>query len=115
MIAEPDGWHHNVVIANDTLEHIKGDYRIWNPQTSQELTNSSFSVEANGIIKDAAIEAFSDERKILLIEWRLDNGVRGVNHYLCGLPAFDLSMYRDIWLPQIALLNNDFDHKTIGL
>jgi hypothetical protein len=51
---------------------------------------------------------------LLLIEWTFEDGSRGANHAIMGLPRYDYKTYRDLWLPAIAELDNSFDPLTIA-
>ena len=53
------------------------------------------------------------EKRLLLIEWEA-NGVRGVNHYVHGTPAFALDDMKR-WVKKIAgLIGKDDMYETVS-
>ena len=113
MVGEPQGWERHVILVNDTLKNVVGSYKIWDADTGTAATTGRFAVAADGRSDVAALPVITGERKMLLLSWQLDSGETGVNHYLCGTPAFDLAQYRH-WLTVLARLDNTFEPDKIG-
>lgn len=114
VLPEPDSWNQRVMAANDFLEVSKGSYRIWDAESGAEFNSGSFEVAPRTVAMLDMAKVCTTEQRLLLIEWTLESGVRGVNHAVCGHPQFDLRRALDCWLPAIASLDGSFQAEQIG-
>jgi len=114
MLTEPKAWKQQIILVNDSLKSVAGRLKIWDADSGETVWEQDFAIPANGRINPAALDADAGRQKMLLLSWTLDDGTRGVNHYLCGTPAFELEQYRRQWLPQIAALDASFRHEQVG-
>ena len=47
------------------------------------------------------VPVFFSEQKLFIIEWTLDDGTKGTNHYVAGYPKFDFEKIKNVWVPKI--------------
>ena len=86
-----------IYACNDTLTERHGHVRIYDADTNETLFDGNITAAANTSTRIADLRIYFSEHRLLLMEWQLDDGVCGANHYLCGFPPFDLSKYLS-WL-----------------
>ncbi len=60
-------------------------------------------VPANSNAVIGQVPVHRGDQQLYLLEWESD-GIRGVNHYILGLPPFALNQYKR-WLPHIQGIN----------
>ena len=94
MLDEFNTWGHDVVCANSTLSDISGSVRVRDIDSGRVLFEKNFSAKENSNTTLGKIELRCSKKGMLLIEWRLDNGERGVNTYLYGTPPYRLADYK---------------------
>lgn len=112
MITEPENWHAEIKVSNDTLTGHAGKYRVWNGETDETISEGWFQSLSNATAHIANISVSQGEKKLILIEWEIGN-VKSYNHYILGHVPADFNRYKD-WLKIIAALDNSFDHDMIG-
>lgn len=93
MMNEMNNWGYDIVASNDTLENISGEYKIYDIDTKEVLSNGEFNICPNSNLKLGKIDMMYPEKHFLIIEWITD-GKKYYNHYLCGMPAFDFNKYK---------------------
>ena len=54
------------------------------------------------------VKTYSGVQRLIVMEWTLEDGRRGANHYVTGYPAFDARRYA-VWLGIIEKLDTPFD------
>lgn len=92
--AKEDG--HPVVIVNDTLRDVKGNFSIKDADSGEILFSKIFRVRKNGKLIDGFLPA-TNETRLWLIKWHTDSK-KYSNHYLCYHPHIELDAYLK-WLP----------------
>jgi len=112
IVTEPQGWHVRLLACNDTLQTLRGAYRLWDADSGETLLSGKFTAPVNGNAELGRLRAENAAHRLFLMEWEV-NGERGVNHYLYGRPPFDPARYRG-WLAQIAALDGSFHDKQVG-
>ena len=85
-------WNMKFYACNDTLTEKKGTFRIIAVRSGDVLLEGEFTAPANTSTCIAELPVFYSQHRMTLIEWEID-GVRGFNHYLCGLPPFSMDTY----------------------
>lgn len=93
MIDELNDWNCTLIAANDTLTEKKGTYKIIDACDCKTIAEGTFYVGKNTLKKLYKLPMLYSDKRFLIIEWTLD-GQNFYNHYLCGMPAFDLAWYR---------------------
>ena len=101
MIMEPEAWYVQVVGVNDTLTEKKGNYRVYDADTKEELSSGEFSVCSCSKDILGKIRVSRGEQKLFIIEWKIDNK-RFLNHYLLGNPPFSLEKCRE-WIKTLEV------------
>jgi beta-mannosidase len=114
MVGDADSWHQNVIVANDSNQEITGRYKVWNSANNEIFSEKDFVVKCNGKIVVDRVKVCTTVKRLLLISWQLKDGKAGVNHTVCGNPQFDLEVFRNNWLPEIAKLDNTFIAENTG-
>ena len=99
MCTEVYDWVTKVVASNDTREVKAGSYKVTNIDDGKIIKEGSFTVQPGTNEELCRIPLFYSEKGMLLMEWETD-GKRYINHYLYGLPGFDLEKYRE-WFEKI--------------
>ncbi|MCR5040980.1 MAG: glycoside hydrolase family 2, partial [Clostridia bacterium] len=97
IVDEMRDWHYDVRVCNDTLSNRRGEYTISDILTGEVLASGGYEAEANGNRVVARLSMMYSDKRMLLLTWTDESGERGRNHYLCGMPPFDLGTYRT-WL-----------------
>ncbi|MBO9607523.1 MAG: hypothetical protein J7639_16295 [Paenibacillaceae bacterium] len=112
MIDEPDSWHVNVHVGNDSLADAAGTYRVWDADSGETLLEGDFAVKANENRKLGSIRISHSDKRVFLMQWTIGGQTHG-NHYLLGFPAFALDAYKK-WLEPIAALTGEFAADQVG-
>lgn len=102
MFGEMEDWHLPLTASNDTLQEIRGRYRVRRIDGNAALLEGSFTINPNENTSLGALPMMYSEQGMLLIEWEID-GSRYFNHYLYGYPAFDLAAYKG-WFQKLNRL-----------
>lgn len=93
IVSEIENWNVNVIASNDTLSCIKGSYTVNDGETGEILLEGSLGLKENENEILGQIPVMYSDKRLLTIFWEA-NGKRGFNHYVCGMPAFDLNRYK---------------------
>ena len=101
MMDEINNWGSTVYASNCTLENKSGTYRIYDAETGQTVAGGKFSLDANKNAEIGKVPVFYSEQKLFIIEWTLDDGTSGTNHYVAGFPKFDFETIKNKWIPKI--------------
>jgi hypothetical protein len=110
---EPRDWSIRLYAANDTFEEQDITYRVTDCDSGDILLRGQSRVAANSTKGLAGMNVSWSEKRLLLIEWEA-NGVRGVNHYVHGTPAFALDDMKR-WVKTIAgLIGKDDMYETVS-
>lgn len=96
IITEPQDNKQKVIGCNDSSEKISGTYKIFDAENKNEISSGTFSLNAGELKELDVISDFSSTQNLFSIEWILDSGKKGENHYLCGKPPFDFERVRKI-------------------
>lgn len=102
MVREMEGWHYTLVAANDTLQPVKGTYRVTDIETGELLAEGNFDAPANASTEVCKIRMMYSDQRMMLIQWNIDGKV-AYNHYLCGMPAFSYEKYVG-WLQKLQAI-----------
>ena len=113
MITEPESWHCEAKVSNDTQTGYAGSYRIWDGETGETISGGHFVSPANENAHIANIQASQGEKRLILIEWEIE-GKKSFNHYVLGHAPMELERYKN-WLKTIAGLDDMFEACSIGL
>ncbi len=113
QVKDPNSWHQEVIVSNFSNKVKSGSYKVYDADTDELFASGDFTVGSNEIISLAMNKICTTVKRMLLIEWTLADGTKGVNHALCGNPQFEFSDYRR-WLKKIAELDNSFDAEKIA-
>ncbi len=97
---EPNGWAVRLYIANDSLEEQAVFYEVFDGDTKEKLISGGAKVPENQTIQANLLNLSWSEQRLLIIKWTA-NGVKGVNHYIHGSPAFSLETMKR-WVKIIA-------------
>jgi len=114
LITEPQGWQRRAVMINDTLLPVAGTFEILDWQSGRLLAGGRFDILPDSLTTLAKLDVVSPEQQLILMKWQFDDGSCGVNHYLAGMPPFDLVNYQKHYLPAIAELDNTFAAAAVG-
>ncbi|MBE6611599.1 MAG: hypothetical protein E7632_03805 [Ruminococcaceae bacterium] len=110
---EPRDWSIRLYAANDTFEEQNITYRVTDGDSGALLLHGQTRVPSNSTIGVNGIDIAWSEKRLLLIEWEA-NGIRGVNHYIHGTPAFALNDMKR-WVKTIAgFISRDDMYETIS-
>lgn len=113
MVGEAADWHWPVTLCNDSDRTRKGRYAVRKFEGGI-LAEGEFTAAPGELQTLTRIRCSCTEQSLLLIEWTFDDGSRGVNHKITGMPRFDFNRFREAWLPAIAALDGSFDPAEIG-
>jgi len=112
MVGEPEDWRSRLVIGNDTLKDVDGDYRVTEPGSDRPLLEGRYHAPANSNVPVGTLPVSHSDHRLLLLRWTVDRKEHG-SHYLLGKPPFSLGWYRSM-LPAIAALPRPFDFQKVG-
>ena len=112
MVREPENWHADVVVSNDSREGREGSLCVADADTGDVTFEADFRVEANANLTVGRFRASRGVQRLFLVTWRAGQE-EGANHYLLGAPPFALGRYR-LWLPSIAQLDGSFDAADVA-
>ena len=95
LIGEPDGWNQSLTAVNDSPCVLSFSYRLTDGESKQLLAQGEAQLSPNQKKELFSLPFSQGEKHFYLIEWESELG-KGKNHYLCGLPPFDLQWYRTL-------------------
>lgn len=93
MMSENDNRKHDILICNDSRKNEKVTIVIEDENQDIVFKKSCFSLN-DEVIKAGEISCQKNEKHLYRIRYEI-NGVRFMNHYLSGIPCYDLNWYRD--------------------
>lgn len=108
ICAEPENWRHGIWLCNDSNESHTVGYTVRDGETGETLLSGRTFSPANENVQAGQFKAFSGVQRLIVMEWTLENGEKGANHYITGYPAFDPERYAK-WLKTIEKLETPFD------
>ncbi|MEI8246935.1 MAG: hypothetical protein WCI51_13975 [Lentisphaerota bacterium] len=114
MVGDANSWHQHVIVANDSNQTVTGHYEVRDSANNEIFSEKDFIIGINGKIVADRVKVCTTAKRLLLISWQLSDGRTGVNHAVCGNPQFDLEVFRNNWLPEIAKLDNTFIAENTG-
>ena len=92
---EISDWTLPIYACNDTLEEKSGSFTVKDAETDEVLLKSGFEIGANQSELLIRMPIYYSDHKFLIFEWDI-NGEKGINHYLCGYPPFNLEKYKTL-------------------
>ena len=95
IFKEPENWGQTLVAANSTRESSELKFTVTDVESGTVLLSGEKHLEANCATELGRISFSMGDKKLYLIEWN-DRFGKGVNHYLAGMPPFDLEWYKKI-------------------
>jgi len=98
MIGDAGENGHPIVIVNDTLKEVTGNYTIKDADTEEVLRNEAFKVGKNGKT-DGGFLPTVEEPKLWLIDCMI-GAKKYFNHYFAFQPQVELEIYLR-WLPML--------------
>ena len=102
MCGEMENWHLPVIASNDTLKEVQGSYTVKDLETEELVLSGHFTVAPNSNAHLGRVPVMYSEKGMLLLEWQID-GENYFNHYLYGMPGFDLKKYK-AWFEKLQAL-----------
>lgn len=97
---EPLDWSIRLYCANDTFDEQIVDYEAYDGVCGDKLMCGRVVVPENSTVGVNTLDLSWSEKKLIIIKWSA-NGVKGVNHYIHGSPAFSLEQMKE-WVKIIA-------------
>ena len=94
---EIKNWRSAIYALNDTLTEKRGELTVTDAETGETVLKKRFTAKPNASSAVASLEVFYSECKMFILDWTLDDGTAGRNHYLAGYPPFNLEKYRE-WM-----------------
>lgn len=101
ICAEPKDGEHDLVVANDSQRAETGTFVVRDADRETKLAEGHFSAPTNGVAAIGTLAA-STKPAMWRIDYMLDNGTHGINHYLAGPRPFDLERYKR-WLAMLSV------------
>jgi beta-mannosidase len=92
-VDEIQNWGSGVFALNDTLTEKRGKVKITDAETGEVMREFSFTAPKNASTRITTLPLFYSDHKMLIIDWELEDGECGRNHFLVGYPPFDLKKY----------------------
>ncbi len=114
IVCEPNAWKRRIVAANDSRRPRSGKCRIIEFRSARTIFSTEFQLEPGTVGELGELEGSSTAQELWLLEWKLEDGTRGVDHAVTGYPRFDYSRFCREWLPAIAALDDSFNPAQLG-
>ncbi|OGV65503.1 MAG: hypothetical protein A3K19_10455 [Lentisphaerae bacterium RIFOXYB12_FULL_65_16] len=96
MLREPANWGQELVACNDRRDPVEVEFSLHDVDSGEALAKGRQTAAADSVTVLARIPFSLGAKRFYAIDWRSSHG-RGRNHYLAGMPPFDLKQYRE-WL-----------------
>lgn len=93
IIEEVKGWYSSVTILNDGNEDYLVDYEVKDIETEEIVMSGQAFSKANENLSVGLMPVSAHEKKMYLLKCSYDGKIV-YNHYLQGLPPFDLGFYK---------------------
>ena len=106
MLREPSDWVQQIVVSNDTPVDADIKVMIRDLDSNEIVFESDVTAVADSTIEIGNIRFLRSKQRFFVIEWTGRH--TGKNHYMAGLPPFDLEIYRN-WLKKSGLFNEIMD------
>ena len=107
MIAEINGWNHDVMLANDTLENAEFTWSIEDGDTGEVLASGMTKVAAGENANAATFGVDPSAQRLLILKWEA-NGEKYANQFITGFPKYKKAdLFR--WLEIIRKLPDGFE------
>lgn len=90
---EPHGNVLDLYALNDTMRNVGFTYKVTNVTDGKTVLCGGGTAFANASSKTAQIKIEDGEKKFYLIEWTLEDGVCGKNHYFTNIIDIDYAAY----------------------
>lgn len=107
MIDEMKDHNYTLVASNDTQIKKRGTFRVFDIETDETLCEGDFSVAENQNKELAKLPMTYAQKRFLVLVWNTEQKTF-FNHYLCGMPSYDLKRYRKC-LEKYASLSELFE------
>ncbi|MCC7491065.1 MAG: hypothetical protein IT204_01880 [Fimbriimonadaceae bacterium] len=101
LLAEPVAGRQELRAVNQTRGAVAGQFAVRDLDSAELLLAGRFELPAHGHRTLGSV-AESAVRAMRWIEWQLDGGGTGCNHYLAGPRPFDLRQYAG-WITRLRL------------
>jgi len=99
FVGESSGGRHPVYVTNDTLTDAKVQFKITDADTGDVFAGGSCTVPAGELVQVGSMTILISDKRCLIIDYTV-NGKAFRNHYLTGLPTYDVdTMLR--WVEKI--------------
>jgi len=100
MLKEPSDWVQKIVVSNDTPNNADISVFIKDIDSEEIIFECNVTAPADSVYEIGSIPFIRNKQRFFVISWT--GQAKGNNHYLAGLPPFDLNNYRD-WLDKCGL------------
>ena len=102
MVAEAEGWGHDVFVVNDSTWHGEISYKIWRPGGLEPPITGTTSIHAEQrLLKIETLPLANSNDTFYLLEWTTEQGT-GINHYAASSPPWSLLDYTNGILRPLA-------------
>lgn len=99
-------WTHAVVLGNDSREDHRVSYRVLEFESGETVFSGAARSPANENVTLGSLRVLVGAQRLYLIQWELENGVIGCNHYITGYPPYRPEiMHR--WLAAIDAMEEE--------
>jgi beta-mannosidase len=98
LVGEAVDGRHPILACNDTRRDVAGRFRLRRAGADEPVMQSAYSSPANSTVQIGSVTA-PDSQALFVLDWEDPDGA-ALNHYLVGVPPFDLAQYTT-WLDGI--------------
>ena len=95
MFKEPENWHIELVVSNDTRLDEEIEFKVTDMKTEEVFHFGKGIAKADMVTGLGQIPFSLSLKTVFKIEWTGKNH-SGVNHYLAGMPVYDFDEYKDL-------------------
>ena len=99
IMKEPSDWVQRIVVSNDTPEDAIISVVITDMDSGERIFACQAAAPADSVYEIGQVPFIRGKQRFFAIEWTGQS--EGRNHYLAGLPPFDLNRYRD-WIKRFG-------------
>ena len=100
MMREPSDWVQQIVVSNDTPADADITVTVRDADSGELVFERSATAPADSVRVLGSAPFLRNRQRFFVIEWT--GQASGRNHYLAGLPPFDLAAYRG-WIKKCGL------------
>jgi len=90
MLDEAENWKQKVILGNDSRQSHVVKWTLKDADTGELIASGENTSGANENVTVAMLHAVPGEKRLFLLNWTLEDGTRGFNHYLTGFPPYDI-------------------------